>query len=194
MASQVEWEAAVREKACLNVETAIERRHSMTTGTVIACCARQERGMPKYPRDEIDVGTYGVDGDYHAGPISSHGSSAGKANERQVSIVSKEVYDLLTGVRHRRRAIEPGAFGENMLVEGLGDLSELASGDVLRIGDRVAIRVTDQNKPCSNLDYIDKSVLKACVGKRGIVGTVVSTGKVRPGDEVSIEPGAMGEV
>ena len=48
----------------------------MTTGTVIACCAREQRGMPKYPRDEIDVGTYGVDGDYHAGPISTHGSSA----------------------------------------------------------------------------------------------------------------------
>ena len=164
----------------------------MTTGTVVACCARQERGMPKYPRDEIVVGTYGVDGDYHAGPISTHGSSAGKPNDRQVSIVSREVYDLLASSIDVE--IEPGAFGENMLVEGLGDLSELASGDVLRIGENVAIRVTEQNKPCSNLDYIDKSVLKACVGKRGIVGTVVSTGKVRPGDEVSIEPGAMGEV
>ena len=164
----------------------------MTTGTVIACCAREERGMPKYPRDEIDVGTYGVDGDYHAGPISTHGSSAGKPNDRQVSVVSQEVYDLLNASIDVK--IDPGAFGENVLVEGLGDLSELATGDVLRIGDRVAIRVTEQNKPCSNLDYIDKSVLKACVGKRGVVGTVVSTGKVRPGDEVSIEPGAMGEV
>ena len=89
--------------------------------------------MPKYPKDEIDVGNYGVDGDYHAGPISTHGSSAGKPNERQVSIVSKEVYDLLTASLDVE--IEPGAFGENMLVEGLGDLSELASGDVLRIGE-----------------------------------------------------------
>ena len=54
----------------------------MTTGTVIACCARQERGMPKYPRDEIDVGTFGVDGDYHAGPICKHGSKAGKPNDQ----------------------------------------------------------------------------------------------------------------
>ena len=148
--------------------------------------------MPKYPREEIVVGTYGVDSDYHSGPISTHGSSAGKPNERQVSIVSKEVYDLLTASIDVQ--IEPGAFGENILVEGIGDLSELASGDVLRVGGSVAIRVTEQNKPCSNLDYIDKSVLKACVGKRGIVGTVISTGRVRPGDEVSIEPGAMGEV
>ena len=148
--------------------------------------------MPKYPQEEIVVGAYGVDGDYHAGRISTHGSSAGKPNDRQVSIVSQEVYDLLTDALDV--GIEPGAFGENMLVQGLGDLSELATGDVLRIGDRVAIRVTEQNKPCSNLDYIDKNVLKACVGKRGVVGTVISTGKVRPGDEVSIEPGAMSEV
>ena len=148
--------------------------------------------MPKYPREEIVVGTYGVDSDYHSGPISTHGSSAGKPNDRPVSVVSKEVYDLLTASIDVQ--IEPGAFGENILVEGIGDLSELASGDVLRVGGSVAIRVTEQNKPCSNLDYIDKSVLKACVGKRGIVGTVISTGRVRPGDKVSIEPGAMGEV
>ena len=163
----------------------------MTTGTVIACCARQERGMPKFPRDEIDVGTFGVDGDYHAGPICKHGSKAGKPNDRPVSIVSKEVYDLLTSSLDVE--IEPGAFGENLLVEGLGDLSDLAGGDVLRVGDTVAIRVTEQNKPCSNLDYIDKSVLKACVGRRGVIGTVISTGTVRPGDSVLIEPGAMNE-
>ena len=163
----------------------------MTMGTVIACCARQERGMPKYPRDEIDVGTFGVDGDYHAGPIRKHGSGAGRPNDRTVSVVSKEVYNFLTASLDVE--IEPGAFGENLLVEGLGDLSDLAGGDVLRVGDTVAIRVTEQNKPCSNLDYIDKSVLKACVGKRGVVGTVISTGKVRPGDSVSIEPGAMNE-
>ena len=163
----------------------------MTTGTVIACCARQERGMPKYPRDEIDVGTFGVDGDYHAGPICKHGSKAGKPNDRPVSIVSKEVCDILTASLDVE--IEPGAFGENLLVEGLGDLSDLAGGDVLRVGDTAAIRVTEQNQPCSNLDYIDEGVLKACVGKRGVVGTVISTGKVRPGDSVSIEPGAMSE-
>ena len=163
----------------------------MTTGTVIACCARQGRGMPKYTRDVIDVGTHGVEGDYHAGPVGKHGSNAGKPNVRPVSIVSKELYDLLAAAHNV--AIEPGAFGENLLIEGLGDLSDLADGDVLRVGDRVAIRVTGQNQPCANLDYIDKSVLKACVGRRGVVGTVISTGKVRPGDGVSIVAGAMSE-
>ena len=147
--------------------------------------------MPKYVLDEVEVGKYGVIGDYHAVEISEHGSSAGKSNLRHVSIVAKELYDSLNAQLDLE--IEPGAFGENFLVEGLGELSELAGGDVIRLGGSVAVRVTIQNDPCVNLNYIDKSVLKSCVGRRGIVGTVVSTGTVRPGDAVSIEPGAMVE-
>ena len=159
------------------------------SGRVIACCARQERGMPKFPLDEVEVGKHGVVGDYHAGALGQHGSNAGKPNKRQVSVVGKELYDSLA--ESLQVEILPGAFGENFLVEGLGDLSELSGGDVIRIGNRVAVRVTEQNDPCSNLDYIQKGVLKACVGRRGVVGSVISTGSVRPGDEVSIEAGAM---
>ena len=84
--------------------------------------------------------------------------------------------------------IFPGSLGENILVEGLGDLSHIASGDILKIGKSVTLRVTDQNEPCVTLNSIDNRILKLIVGRKGLVASVESTGYIYPNDKVKLIP------
>ena len=155
------------------------------SGIILACCSSESRGVPTDPRPAVTVGEFGVEGDYHAGPVRRHGSSQGLPNLRHVSVVARELYDSLGETLQVE--IGPGGFAENFLVEGLGDLSELGHGDLLHLGEDVVISVTEQNKPCSNLTVHHGDIVRYCVGRRGIVGTVVSTGVVRPGDTVRVE-------
>lgn len=48
-----------------------------TRGTVVAVCLSAEGGVPKQPQPEVNVGPYGIEGDYHAGEVSRHGSGLG---------------------------------------------------------------------------------------------------------------------
>src|SRR3712207_7923465 len=43
------------------------------------------------------------------------------------------------------------SLAENVLVRGLGDLSDLAPGDRLCLGAAVVLEITAQNKPCATI-------------------------------------------
>lgn len=162
------------------------KKKERKTGRVIAVCRRATPGLQKTPDDQIVIGLDGVEGDYHAGPERvSRRTGMIKENDRQVSIVAQEVLDDL----HHRLGIEipPGGFGENILVEGVGDLSDLAGGDRICFDDGVIVEVTEQNEPCAHLNVWHKRVLYEAIGRRGIVGTVKKGGTVRPGDRLVIK-------
>ncbi|GBD11579.1 Putative metal-sulfur cluster biosynthesis proteins YuaD [bacterium HR23] len=155
-------------------------------GRVLAVCLRPTGGIPKYPQPVIFLNGQGVEGDWHAGPINKHKKRGDpEPNWRQVSIVAQEVYSDLgeaLGIR-----LEPGAFGENMLVEGLGDLSDLCPGDRLHLGDTAVVEVTKQNSPCATLEVHHPDIVRLVKGRRGVVGVVHRPGPVRPGDRVWVE-------
>lgn len=159
------------------------KRKEKRAGRVVAVCLRATRGLQKIPSDEILIGRDGVEGDCHAGPKRrSRRTGTLKKNDRQISIVAKEVLDdlnLRLGI-----SIPHGGFGENILVEGVGDLSKLSNGDWIRFDSWVVVEVTEQNEPCANLNVWHKRVLYEVMGKRGIVGIVKKGGTVRPGDRV----------
>src|SRR5438093_3206528 len=102
------------------------------TGRVIALCDSPEliNGVGKEPHDDAQITRWGVPGDRHYGEtrVSSRGVVP---NNRPITVV---------GVEGEREACErlgcapipPGGLGENILVEGIGDLSGLAEGDELR--------------------------------------------------------------
>ena len=170
---------------------ALEQRNkaAIEAGTVVAVCMREDGGVPKHPQDEITIGQYGVEGDYHAGPTRvRRGTSI--PNRRQVSLVAKEVFDDLN--RELGSDIPPGGFGENILVEGLGDLSSLKEGELLRFSSGVELEVTGQNDPCANLMVYHNQVPKRAYGRRGVLAVVKATGRVKPGDQVSVENGTAG--
>ncbi|MCX7622520.1 MAG: MOSC domain-containing protein [Thermomicrobium sp.] len=154
-------------------------------GWVVAVCASPHGGVPKYRRLEIEVGPDGVVGDYHAGPVNRHKKRGEpEPNTRQVTVVAQEVLDDVNaelGIQ-----LEPGFLGENLTVEGLGDLSDLEPGDLLIVGP-VVLEITAQNKPCSTVAVYHPQIVKALHGRRGVCAIVRQPGTVRPGDCVRVE-------
>lgn len=142
-------------------------------GTVVAVCLNPNPGVPKYSQPQVTVGPDGIEGDYHAGP-----------GRRQVSAVAQEAIDEVN--RELGIDIPPGGFGENVLVQGLGDLGDLVAGDRLRFSSGVVLEVTGQNDPCRNLMVWHPLVPKRVYGKRGVVAVVRTPGPLRPGDEVEV--------
>lgn len=155
-------------------------------GRVVAVCLRPTSGIPKYPQPSIVLNGQGVEGDWHAGPINKHKKKGDpEPNWRQVSIVAREVYTALEEALNIR--LTAGAFGENILVEGLGDLSNLRPGDRLYVGAEAIIEVTKQNNPCATLEVHHPDIVRLVKGRRGVVGIVQCPGVVRPGDRVWVE-------
>ena len=156
-----------------------------TIGTVVSVSLRPDTGVPKFPQPEIRVGQYGIEGDFHAGTINKHKKAGSpEPNHRQLTVVAREVLDAVN--ERLGTDLGPGSIGENILVEGLGDLSDLAVGDVLRIGPEVALRVTTQNTPCATLSVYHKDIVEALIGVRGVTTVVESQGSVKPGDAVAL--------
>ena len=154
-------------------------------GRVAAVCSAPTAGIPKRPQAEIKIGRHGVEGDYHSGPVrKSHQTGEMKMNDRSISVLAKEVLDDVN--RRLKVAAPPGGFGENILVEGVGDLSDLAPGHSIRFENGVVIEVTERNEPCANLNFWHKLVVKETLGRRGIVGVVKKEGALRPGEGVQV--------
>jgi MOSC domain-containing protein YiiM len=167
-------------------EANLETRPETPTGTVVAVCLRKEGGVPKYPQAEVAVGEYGIEGDWHSGPMRTRSNGEVVPNTRHVSLVAKEVFDDLN--RELGTDIPHGGFGENILVEGMGDLGGIAEGDVLRFSSGVKLEVTAQNDPCKNLMVYHNQIPKLSYGRRGLLAVVRTTGQLKPGDTVSVVP------
>ena len=163
-----------------------ERTSGQTkVGSVAAVCLRKEKGVPKYPQSEVTIGEYGVEGDYHAGPMRTRSDGQVVPNTRHVTLVAKEVFDDLN--RELDTDIPAGGFGENILVEGLGDLSDINEGEIIRFSSGVELEVTGQNDPCKNLMVYHNQVPKRAYGRRGLLAVVRSTGHLKPGDSITVQ-------
>ena len=152
------------------------------TGKVVSVNSSIKGGIPKMPQDSIEIYKYGVRGDYHSGKTNFH---AKKNNlDRQITIVAKETVDFIN--KNIGNKISAGSLGENILIHGFGDLSNVSNKHIVKIGTDVVLKINGQNQPCSTLNSIDKRVLKLIIGKRGLLATVESTGIIRKDDEVKI--------
>ena len=161
---------------------------TLEQGTVVAVCLRSESGVPKYPQPEIAVGSHGVEGDFHSGPINKHKKTGDpEPNKRHVTIVAQEALEAVND--QLQVELGPGSIGENIQVSGLGDLSGLKDGDLLELGADVVVRVSGQNAPCATLNVYHKDIIKSFLGRRGVAATVVKTGALRPGDAVKLVKG-----
>jgi len=146
------------------------------SGVVLAVCFGSG-GIPKHPADEGRVTFDGLVGDRQRQPL--HGG-----RHRAVCLLSIEEVRALQadGVECEL----PGAFGENLLTEGL-DSTALRPGDRLRVGEQVLLELHDVREPCGTLRKIDKRFPDLMVGRSGWVCRVIEEGVVRPGNLVSSE-------
>lgn len=141
-------------------------------GVVRAICISEKRGTEKCCIDEghflVD---FGIEGDAHGGKW-----------HRQVSLLS---YDKVKAFNERGANVIDGAFGENLVVEGI-DFKNLPVGSRLYAGT-VELRMTQIGKECHSHCQIYKRMGECIMPKEGVFAEVVKEGVIRPGDLMRVE-------
>lgn len=142
-------------------------------GKVIAICTSPARGTQKQPQESADFTVdWGITGDAHGGNW-----------HRQVSLLGAE---KIAAFNEKGAGVEPGAFGENLVVEGF-DFRSLPVGTLLRCGD-VLLEMTQIGKECHSHCEIYKKMGDCIMPREGVFARVLEPGTVRIGDEMCIEP------
>jgi MOSC domain-containing protein YiiM len=146
-------------------------------------------GLPKRPIDEGLITPLGIEGDFHAHP-GVHGGP-----RQAILIIAGEIVDELRG---RGYPLFYGALGENLTTGGLA-IRDIRIGDQVRAGGAL-LEITKPRGPCSaldiygdtlKLDIYDREVKERDYtsprwGMSGFYASVLETGLVRAGDEISI--------
>jgi MOSC domain-containing protein YiiM len=146
--------------------------------------------VAKQPQDEAFLGPHGLAGDRHALEFSR----SGNPNLRQWSAISTDEVAQLCADMGVEPPFEPGAMGENLRLSGI-QLADVSPGSVLEFPSGARLLVSGQNDPCINAakelsetygPAVGQYFVKQAFGRRGILGTVLATGVVRPGDEITV--------
>lgn len=149
-----------------------EKTQTLPTGVVKAICISDKRGVEKKAIQEghflVD---FGIEGDAHGGKW-----------HRQVSLLS---YDKVKAFNERGADVGDGAFGENLVVEGL-DFRSLPVGTRLYAGTTELV-MTQIGKECHSHCAIYHRMGECIMPKEGVFAEVVREGSIRPGDEMRIE-------
>ena len=140
-------------------------------GKVIAVCTSPAKGTQKTNVGEgIFIEDFGIQGDAHAGKW-----------HRQVSLLS---YDKIEEFRQRGAEVEDGAFGENLVVEGI-DFRTLPVGTRLYCGD-VILEMTQIGKECHHGCAIHQKMGDCIMPREGVFARVIRGGTIKTGDEMRI--------
>lgn len=141
-------------------------------GKVIAVCTSDRKGIQKHDVNTAHFSVeWGIDGDTHAGKW-----------HRQISLLSA---DKIEAFNARGANVIPGAFGENLVVEGF-DFRALPVGTLLRCND-VLLKMTQIGKACHSHCEIYKKMGECIMPREGVFARVIEPGSISVGDEMSIE-------
>jgi MOSC domain-containing protein YiiM len=138
----------------------------------------------------------GVEGDAHLGETVKHRSRVAadpsQPNLRQVHLIHAELHDELQAAGF---TVSAGQMGENITTRGI-DLLNLPTGTRLSLGDTAVVELTGLRNPCIQLDQLQPGLMAAVLGrdadgklirKAGVMGIVIESGEIRPGDLIRIE-------
>lgn len=140
-------------------------------GKVMAICISEKRGTQKtrIPQAEL-IENFGIKEDAHAGDW-----------HRQVSLLS---YETIEGFKGKGAQVEDGAFGENIVVQGI-DLIHLPIGTKLSCGE-ILLEVTQIGKECHSHCEIYHKMGECIMPSNGIFTRVLHGGMMKVGEEISI--------
>lgn len=144
-------------------------------GKVIAVCTSEKKGTEKRNVNEGNfIVDFGLEGDAHAGKW-----------HRQVSLLSLEKFNAFNAkIEKEEEKVIPGAFGENLLVEGI-PFASLPIGTEFQCND-VILRLTQIGKECHSHCEIFHRVGECIMPKQGVFTEVVKGGRIKVGDTMSI--------
>ena len=147
-------------------------------GKVLAVCTSPEKGTAKHNVGKAEfVVNHGLKGDAHAG-----------AWHRQVSLLS---HQKIEDFRAKGAEVEDGAFGENLVVEGI-DFRSLPVGTILECAD-VVLEMTQIGKECHSHCAIFKVMGDCIMPREGVFARVIKGGFIGVGDEMKVRQAAAGE-
>lgn len=163
--------------------------------TAVSCSATHTLSKDNQPAIRLLAGL-GVEGDAHAGTTVKHRSRVARdprqPNLRQVHLIHAELHEEL---RVSGFNVAAGQMGENITTQGI-DLLGLPAGARLWLGAEALVEVTGLRNPCAQLDRLQPGLLAAVldrdergnlIRKAGVMGIVLTSGEVRPGDPIRVE-------
>ncbi|NQU05956.1 MAG: molybdenum cofactor biosynthesis protein [Calditrichaeota bacterium] len=137
-------------------------------------CISETKGTVKHPvASAVLIENYGLENDAHAGDW-----------HRQVSLLDEADIDTM---RDKGLQLDPGAFGENLIIEGL-DLSLYGHGTKLGIGETV-LEITQIGKVCHTRCAIYFETGDCIMPKSGLFAQVTKGGVLSQGLEVEVLSG-----
>lgn len=141
-------------------------------GIVKAVCISEKKGTQKKDiKEAVFIEDFGIEKDAHAGKW-----------HRQVSLLS---YDRVEDFRQRGANVDDGAFGENLLVEGM-DFKTYPIGTIFKCND-VLLELTQVGKKCHSECEIFHQVGDCIMPREGVFTVVLHGGIIRAGDELTVE-------
>jgi TatD DNase family protein len=142
--------------------------------TILAVCTSEKKGTAKrnigHARCIVE---HGIEGDAHAG-----------AGTRQISLLS---WQKIEAFRARGAAVEDGAFGENLVVDGI-DFAACTPGTHFRTSGGVLLELTQIGKECHKHCAIYQAMGDCIMPREGVFARVLEGGHISAGDELHAEP------
>ena len=140
-------------------------------GKVIATCISTQKGTQKKNVHSVNlIEDWGIENDAHAGKW-----------HRQVSLLSN---DRIEEFKARGAKIKQGAFGENLIVEGI-DFKTLPIGTKFKCND-VVLELTQIGKECHSGCEIYKIMGDCIMPREGVFTKVLHGGTISEGDNLEI--------
>lgn len=142
-------------------------------GRVMAVCTSPAKGTQKQDVGQaVFIEDFGIEGDAHAGKW-----------HRQVSLLS---YEKIEEFRRRGAEVAFGAFGENLVVEGI-DFKTLPIGTKFRCNE-VELVLTQIGKQCHHGCEIFQKMGDCIMPREGVFTKVEKGGEIKVGDMLEIIP------
>lgn len=140
-------------------------------GKVTAICISEKRGTQKVNIKEGKfIVDFGIENDAHAGNW-----------HRQVSLIS---FEQIEDFKKRGAQVEPGAFGENVIVQGI-DFKSLPVGTRFKCNE-VELEMTQIGKKCHHHCQIFHQVGDCIMPREGVFAKVLKGGIIKVGDEMEV--------
>lgn len=140
-------------------------------GKIIAVCISEKKGTQK---KNVHIGEFikdfGIKSDAHAGKW-----------HRQVSLLS---FDKIEAFKSRGADVTEGAFGENLIVEGI-DFRSFSVGTIFKCNE-VLLELTQIGKECHTGCNIYKAMGDCIMPREGVFARVLAGGVIQEGDEMVV--------